>query len=111
MPETESKVEQHKETKTNSDKEKYKDKHGEEDVLSEKEAVDISNKLKTVTEEIKKVVKGQDKVISEVLLCLICDNHALLEGVPGLAKSLLVETISKTIRNKIHQTFRRFGWR
>jgi MoxR-like ATPase len=44
--------------------------------------------------EIKKVIVGQDRAIERVLVCLLARGHCLLEGVPGLAKTLLVETLA-----------------
>lgn len=44
--------------------------------------------------EIARVIIGQDEVITQLLICLLCRGHALLMGVPGLAKTLLVQTIS-----------------
>ena len=61
-------------------------------------------RLKILESEIKKVIVGQSETIRNVLICLMCDGHALLEGVPGLAKSLLIETLSRTIKGT---TFRR----
>jgi len=47
--------------------------------------------------EISKVIVGQDQVIKEVLISIFCNGHCLLVGVPGLAKTLLVQTISDTL--------------
>lgn len=47
--------------------------------------------------EISKVIVGQDEVIKEVLISIFCNGHCLLVGVPGLAKTLLVQTISDTL--------------
>ena len=47
--------------------------------------------------EIHKVVVGQDAVIDDVLIAMFCQGHALLVGVPGLAKTLLISTIAKTL--------------
>lgn len=47
--------------------------------------------------EIHKVVVGQDAVIDDVLISMFCQGHALLVGVPGLAKTLLISTIAKTL--------------
>ena len=47
--------------------------------------------------EIGKVVIGQDAVIKQVLISIFCNGHCLLVGVPGLAKTLLVQTISETL--------------
>jgi MoxR-like ATPase len=41
------------------------------------------------------VIVGQDRVIDEVLIALACGGHALIEGVPGLAKTLLVSTLAR----------------
>ncbi|HOK53828.1 MAG TPA: MoxR family ATPase [Armatimonadota bacterium] len=50
-----------------------------------------------IIEEIKKIVVGQDEVIEQVLVALFADGHVLLEGVPGIAKTLLVRTLAHTI--------------
>jgi MoxR-like ATPase len=46
---------------------------------------------------IHEVVVGQDEVVDGVLMTLFCDGHALLEGVPGLAKTLLVHTLADSL--------------
>ncbi len=48
-----------------------------------------------MTEEIGKVIVGQDRVIEEMLITLFSGGHALLEGVPGLAKTLLIRSLAK----------------
>jgi MoxR-like ATPase len=45
--------------------------------------------------EVKKVIVGQDRVIERLLVGLLCRGHVLLEGLPGLAKTLAVETLAK----------------
>ena len=47
--------------------------------------------------EIAKVVVGQDAVVQQVLISIFCNGHCLLVGVPGLAKTLLVQTISDSL--------------
>jgi MoxR-like ATPase len=47
--------------------------------------------------ELGKVIVGQDAVIEELLIALFCKGHALLVGVPGLAKTLLISTLAKTL--------------
>jgi MoxR-like ATPase len=47
--------------------------------------------------EVHKVIVGQDEVLEQALLALFCGGHALIEGVPGLAKTLLVSTLAKTL--------------
>lgn len=51
--------------------------------------------FKRLREEIGKVIVGQDEIVEGAIMCLIANGHALLEGVPGLGKTLLVRTISE----------------
>ena len=53
--------------------------------------------------ELGKVIVGQDEVVEQVLIAIVTRSHALLVGVPGLAKTLLVSTLSQTL----HLTFKR----
>jgi MoxR-like ATPase len=48
--------------------------------------------------EINKVMVGQEALVERVLIALLADGHILLEGVPGLAKTLLIKTVSDAIR-------------
>jgi MoxR-like ATPase len=50
--------------------------------------------LDKIREEIGRVIVGQDDIIDRLLIALVADGHILLEGVPGLAKTLLVRTLS-----------------
>jgi MoxR-like ATPase len=62
------------------------------------EAVDaFVEKYKTLRAEIAKVIVGQDRVVEDVLIAIFSKGHGLLVGVPGLAKTLLVNTISKVL--------------
>ena len=56
--------------------------------------------LERLLREIRKVIVGQDVLVERVLVGLLADGHILLEGVPGLAKTLLVNTVSRTIDAK-----------
>lgn len=47
--------------------------------------------------EIAKVIVGQDEVVEQILTCIFCSGHALVVGVPGLAKTLLISTIARTM--------------
>ncbi|MEN3316233.1 MAG: MoxR-like ATPase [Acidimicrobiaceae bacterium] len=47
--------------------------------------------------EVKKVIVGQDRVVERMLACLLAKGHILLEGVPGLAKTLAVETLAEVV--------------
>jgi MoxR-like ATPase len=55
----------------------------------------LAGRLNEVRREIAKVIVGQDRVVEEILITLIAGGHALLEGVPGLAKTLLVSTVAR----------------
>ena len=49
-----------------------------------------------VRAEIARVIVGQDALVTRLLIALLCDGHCLIEGVPGLAKSLTVETLARS---------------
>ncbi len=51
-----------------------------------------------VQQEISKVVVGQTTVVEEILIAILTRSHALLVGVPGLAKTLLISTVAKTLQ-------------
>lgn len=57
----------------------------------------FADDVKKLKAEIGKVIIGQHDVINGVLTSIFCQGHSLLEGVPGLAKTLLVKTISETL--------------
>ena len=61
------------------------------------EAVRFKEAYEGVKNEIAKVIVGQDAFITRVLIALLCDGHCLIEGVPGLAKSLTVDTVARAI--------------
>lgn len=64
----------------------------------EVEAVDaLSESYRKLRQEIGKMIVGQQDVVKTVLISLFCDGHSLLVGVPGLAKTLLVNTIAKAL--------------
>lgn len=54
-------------------------------------------RLNLVREELKKVIIGQEEVIEEILITLLAGGHCLLEGVPGLAKTLLARSLSQAL--------------
>jgi MoxR-like ATPase len=54
--------------------------------------------LQDLLAEINKVMVGQEALVERVLIALLADGHILLEGVPGLAKTLLIKTVSEAIR-------------
>src|SRR5664280_852303 len=47
--------------------------------------------------ELGRVISGQNEVIEEVLIAVLCQGHALLEGVPGIAKTLIVKALGRLL--------------
>ena len=64
------------------------------DVAALKELVE---KHKALKQEIGKVIIGQNEAVDHILISILCSGHSLLIGVPGLAKTLMVQTISETL--------------
>jgi len=64
------------------------------------QAKDFSIKLQNLQREISKIVVGQVDIIEKLIIALLSHGHVLLEGVPGLAKTLLVQTLSDCIDAK-----------
>jgi len=72
----------------------------------EKKSAAIANvaaSMEKILYEVKKVVVGQDHFLERVLVAILAQGHLLVEGVPGLAKTLTVKTLAQTVRG----TFRR----
>jgi len=63
----------------------------------------IAAQMERILYEVKKIVVGQDHFLERVLVAILAQGHLLVEGVPGLAKTLTVKTLARTI----HGTFRR----
>jgi len=61
------------------------------------QAEKYSESLEKALEELKKTIVGQENILEKLLISLIADGHVLLEGVPGLAKTLMVKTLAETI--------------
>lgn len=60
-------------------------------------AVDSANLMERLLYEVKRVVVGQDHFLERVLVAMLAGGHLLVEGVPGLAKTLTVNTLAKTM--------------
>ncbi len=56
---------------------------------------EIQKRFKVTFEELGKVIVGQEEVLKQVLITILCDSNALIESVPGLAKTLAVKTIAE----------------
>lgn len=67
-------------------------------MMSDVAAIDtLVTKFQSLKSEIRKVIVGQEKAVDYVLLSVFCGGHSLLIGVPGLAKTLLVNTVSDAL--------------
>jgi MoxR-like ATPase len=57
----------------------------------------VSSTVKHIRSELRKVIVGQDDAIEQILIALLAEGHALIEGVPGTAKTLTVKALSRII--------------
>ncbi|SDB28308.1 MoxR-like ATPase [Flavobacteriaceae bacterium MAR_2010_188] len=69
----------------------------------EQEVKTLTNKLTDLKNEIAKVIIGQEETVDQLLITFLAGGHALLEGVPGLAKTLMIRTLSQAM----HLDFKR----
>ena len=60
----------------------------------------VQNTFKAIQDEINKIIVGQDKLIEQLTIALLCEGHVLLEGLPGVAKTLAAKCIAKTVSAK-----------
>ena len=64
---------------------------------------DASNLMERILYEVKKIVVGQDHFLERVMIAMLAQGHLLVEGVPGLAKTLTIKTLARAV----HGTFKR----
>jgi MoxR-like ATPase len=64
---------------------------------SESSAREVKQAYESIRTEVHKVIVGQDPVLEELLVAMLCGGHALVVGVPGLAKTLIISTIARTL--------------
>jgi len=57
----------------------------------------FADRARAIEAEVKSVIVGQDDLVRQTLICLVANGHALLEGVPGLGKTMLVRTVADVI--------------
>ena len=69
----------------------------------DRERAAVTSLMERILYEVKRVVVGQDHFLERVLVAVLAQGHLLVEGVPGLAKTLTVKTLAQTVRG----TFRR----
>ncbi len=69
----------------------------------EQAVADFVAEFRKLREEIAKFIVGQDEIIDNVLTAILCGGHVLLEGVPGLGKTALVQTVSRAMHLKFQR--------
>jgi len=74
-----------------------------ETVVDEKLMERLQNGYAELKEQIHHVIVGQDEVIDSVLSCMLAGGHCLVQGVPGLAKTLLVHSISESLNMRFNR--------
>lgn len=57
----------------------------------------FSERMASIRKEVEKAIVGQEEVVSQLLLCLVAQGHALIEGVPGLGKTLMVRCLAQAL--------------
>ena len=62
-----------------------------------KQVDSIRSNFDAILSELSKIIVGQDVLIKHLFTCLLCGSHALIEGVPGLGKTLIVRSLSKIL--------------
>ena len=70
---------------------------GEPTISDEKTIGRLSEAISAIREQLGQVIVGQDEVIDQLLISLFSRGHCLLEGVPGLAKTLLISTLARSL--------------
>lgn len=58
---------------------------------------ELQNGMEAIRAELKKVIVGQEKLIDHLLVALLSNGHVLLEGVPGIAKTIAVKLLAKSV--------------
>lgn len=58
---------------------------------------DLRDKIAQLKQEIAKVIVGQEELVERLILALMCQSHVLIEGIPGLAKTLTVNTLAQAL--------------
>jgi MoxR-like ATPase len=94
-------VTDHKETTSPMDP--YDDRTGIEPALVPSPSASPRERMEAVLYELRRVVVGQDRLLDRVLVSLLARGHVLLEGVPGLAKTLTLETVARVCGGKFNR--------
>ena len=68
--------------------------------MSSADASDTARLMEQILYEVKRVVVGQDRFLERVMVALLAGGHLLVEGVPGLAKTLTVKTLARVVQGQ-----------
>ncbi len=71
--------------------------------LSNPQPAEVQERLEQALFEIRRIIAGQDAMLERVLVCLIAGGHLLIEGVPGLAKTLTIKTTASVLGGTFHR--------
>ncbi len=70
----------------------------EEQIFQQRtDLTELSNAVASITGEIKKIIVGQDEMVKLIIVALLADGHVLIEGVPGVAKTLTAKLVAKSV--------------
>ncbi len=72
-------------------------KAGKVEISFDATSINSGNAIATAVAEVKRVVVGQDRLVERSFVCLLANGHCLIEGVPGLAKTLTVSTMAQVV--------------
>lgn len=65
--------------------------------------LESSKFVKPLRENLEKAIVGQEELLNKIIICMLADGHMLLEGVPGLAKTLTVKTLASSLNSKFQR--------
>src|SRR5574341_2280301 len=71
--------------------------------VTENDLARLAERLDALRGEISRVIVGQDEVVDELLTAFLAGGHCLLEGVPGLAKTLMIRTLARAVHLSFHR--------
>lgn len=63
------------------------------------DVTDIQQKVAAIKNELRKVIVGQDEVVDQLIIALLSNGHSLIEGLPGVAKTMMAKLLAKTIQS------------
>lgn len=71
--------------------------------MTEPQAADVAQRMQHILYEVKRVVVGQDRFLERTMVALLAQGHLLVEGVPGLAKTLTIKTLARVVQGRFRR--------